>query len=52
VPPTPGLETLDPAIHLDVVRDRAREAQPRTVLSTASGFGGVNAALLLNWSNQ
>jgi len=47
VPPTAGLDTLDPEIALDVVRDRARDARPRVVLSTASGFGGTNAAVVL-----
>ena len=47
VPPTPGLQELDPEIHLDVVRDRARAVAPRVVLSTSSGFGGVNAAVVL-----
>jgi 3-oxoacyl-[acyl-carrier-protein] synthase II len=48
VPPTPGLEHLDPEIPLDVVRDRARSVGPRLVLSTASGFGGTNAAVVLS----
>jgi 3-oxoacyl-(acyl-carrier-protein) synthase len=48
VPPTPGLETLDPEIALDVVRDSARAVRPRVVLSTASGFGGTNAAVVLS----
>jgi 3-oxoacyl-[acyl-carrier-protein] synthase II len=47
VPPTPGLITLDPEIALDVVRDAARAVSPRVVLSTASGFGGTNAAIVL-----
>jgi len=48
VSPTPGLATLDPEIALDVVRDRARDVRPRVVLSTASGFGGTNAAIVLS----
>jgi len=48
VPPTPGLETMDPEIPLDVVRGQAREVRPRVVLSTASGFGGTNAAVVLS----
>lgn len=48
VPPTPGLSTLDPEIPLDVVRDAARAVHPRVVLSTASGFGGTNAAIVLS----
>jgi 3-oxoacyl-[acyl-carrier-protein] synthase II len=47
VPPTPGLHELDPEIELDVVRDQPRAAAPRVVLSTASGFGGINAAVVL-----
>jgi len=47
VPPTPGLTTLDPDIPLDVVRDTARPVAARVALSTASGFGGTNAAIVL-----
>jgi 3-oxoacyl-[acyl-carrier-protein] synthase II len=47
VPPTPGLVELDPEIALDVVHDRPRTVQPRAVLSTSSGFGGTNAAVVL-----
>ena len=47
VPPTPGLHELDPEIALDVVYERARAVGPRAVLSTASGFGGTNAAVVL-----
>jgi 3-oxoacyl-[acyl-carrier-protein] synthase II len=47
VTPTPGLHELDPEILLDVVRDRAREIRPSLALSTSSGFGGTNAALVL-----
>jgi 3-oxoacyl-[acyl-carrier-protein] synthase II len=46
VTPTPGLQELDPEIALDVVRDQPRAVSPRTALSTSSGFGGTNAALL------
>jgi 3-oxoacyl-[acyl-carrier-protein] synthase II len=47
LPPTPGLEELDPEIALRVVRGSALEAKPRAVVSTSSGFGGVNAAIVL-----
>jgi 3-oxoacyl-(acyl-carrier-protein) synthase len=47
VPPTPGLAELDPEIALDVVRDRARQISARVTLSTASGFGGTNAAIVI-----
>ena len=48
VPPTPGCEELDPEIALDVVRGAARQVRPRVALSTASGFGGTNAAVVLS----
>src|SRR5262249_9115451 len=48
VPPTPGLEELDPAIALDVVHGRARAVPVAVALSTASGFGGTNAAVVLS----
>jgi 3-oxoacyl-[acyl-carrier-protein] synthase II len=47
VTPTPGLGELDPEIHLDVVRDQPRTVDARVALSTSSGFGGTNAAVLL-----
>ena len=47
VPPTPGCEELDPEIALDVVRGAARQVGARVALSTASGFGGTNAAVVL-----
>jgi 3-oxoacyl-[acyl-carrier-protein] synthase II len=48
ITPTPGLVELDPEIGLDVVRDQARMVNPRAVLSTSSGFGGTNAAIVLS----
>ena len=47
IPPTTGHGERDPQIHLDVVAGGVRRAPIRTVLSTSSGFGGVNAALVL-----
>jgi len=47
VPPTLGLEEPDPACDLDYVPGRARAARPRVSLSTSAGFGGCNAALVL-----
>jgi 3-oxoacyl-[acyl-carrier-protein] synthase II len=47
IPPTTGLGELDPAIDLDVVRGAARAASVRVALSTTSGFGGLNAALVV-----
>jgi 3-oxoacyl-(acyl-carrier-protein) synthase len=47
VPPTAGHESRDPAIHLDVVAGKPRSLAARTALSTSSGFGGTNAAIVL-----
>ena len=46
VPPTAGLTTQDPDIHLDVVAGSPREVTLQAVLSTSMGFGGQNAALV------
>jgi 3-oxoacyl-[acyl-carrier-protein] synthase II len=46
VPPTANLETLDPEIHLDVVRDSPRAVARGPVLSNSFGFGGHNATLI------
>jgi 3-oxoacyl-[acyl-carrier-protein] synthase II len=47
IPPTCGLLVQDPEIPLLVVRDRPLGRPLATVLSTASGFGGLNAAVVL-----
>jgi 3-oxoacyl-[acyl-carrier-protein] synthase II len=48
VPPTAGLSERDPDIPLDVVAGTAREVPSLgAVLSTSSGFGGTNAAVVL-----
>jgi 3-oxoacyl-[acyl-carrier-protein] synthase II len=47
IPPTLGLEEPDPACDLDHVRRAPRAARPRVSLSTSAGFGGCNAALVL-----
>ena len=48
VPPTAGLEALDPACAaLDVVQGEARRAAVQVAVSTSSGFAGANAALVL-----
>jgi 3-oxoacyl-[acyl-carrier-protein] synthase II len=47
IPPTAGLATVDPAIALDLVRGAAREAPVAVALSTTSGFGGLNAAIVV-----
>jgi 3-oxoacyl-(acyl-carrier-protein) synthase len=47
IPPTVGLEERDPACDLDYVPGACRPARPRLMLSTSLGFGGCNAALVL-----
>lgn len=47
IPPTANLEQLDPAIDLDVVQGAPRTLTAGCVISTSSGFGGINAALVL-----
>jgi 3-oxoacyl-[acyl-carrier-protein] synthase II len=47
VPHTLGLEEPDPACDLDHVVGSPRATRPRVSLSTSLGFGGCNAALVL-----
>lgn len=47
VPPTINQEVRDPACDLDYVPNVGRERNVRIALVSASGFGGVNAALLV-----
>jgi 3-oxoacyl-(acyl-carrier-protein) synthase len=48
IPPTANLRERDPAVALDVVAGAPRQAPGvRVALSTSSGFGGINAALVL-----
>jgi 3-oxoacyl-(acyl-carrier-protein) synthase len=47
VPQTLGLEEPDPVCELDHVIGSPRLARPRISLSTSLGFGGCNAALVL-----
>jgi len=47
VPPTVGLEEVDPACGLDHVPGGARFHRSRVSVSTSLGFGGCNAALVL-----
>jgi 3-oxoacyl-[acyl-carrier-protein] synthase II len=48
IPPTAGLESLDPACAaLDVVCHGPRRSEAAAVLTTSSGFAGANAALVL-----
>ncbi len=48
IPPTAGHSQCDPNIALNIVSGAARAAKVRHVLSTSSGFGGLNAALLFS----
>ena len=47
VPQTLGLEEPDPVCELDHVIGSSRAVRPRISLSTSLGFGGCNAALVL-----
>jgi 3-oxoacyl-[acyl-carrier-protein] synthase II len=47
VPSTLGLDDPDPACDLDHVMGSPRPLRPRVILSTSAGFGGCNAALVL-----
>ena len=47
IPPTDGLERLDPEIHLDVVTGGPRPFSPGPVLSNSFGFGGHNGCLVI-----
>jgi minimal PKS ketosynthase (KS/KS alpha) len=48
VPPTANLEVADPECDLDYVPLEAREHKVDVALSTASGFGGFQSAMLLS----
>lgn len=47
IPPTAGLEHLDPAITMDVVMGEPRPWEPGPALSNSFGFGGHNGCLVL-----
>jgi 3-oxoacyl-[acyl-carrier-protein] synthase II len=48
LPPTVNLDQVDPGCAgLDHIRDSARRARPRVVVSTSFGFGGHNAVVVL-----
>ena len=46
-PPTVGARRVDPEIDADVVLDAPRALAAGAGLSTSSGFGGINAAVIL-----
>lgn len=47
IPPTINYDNPDPAIELDVVPNKSREAEVKTVLSNSFGFGGQNTCLVM-----
>jgi 3-oxoacyl-[acyl-carrier-protein] synthase II len=47
IPPTAGLQQLDPEIHLDVVTGGPRAWTPGPALSNSFGFGGHNGTLVM-----
>ncbi|HVB06235.1 MAG TPA: beta-ketoacyl-ACP synthase II [Acidimicrobiales bacterium] len=51
IPPTVGLEELDPDIHLDVVTGAPRPFTPGPVLSNSFGFGGHNGCVVIGPAN-
>jgi 3-oxoacyl-[acyl-carrier-protein] synthase II len=48
VPPTINYNIPDPAIPLDVVPNKARDAKVRHALSNSFGFGGQNVSLVMS----
>jgi 3-oxoacyl-[acyl-carrier-protein] synthase II len=48
ISPTPGGNSIDPTLGVDLVIDNARSMpRMRTALSTSFGFGGANSAVIL-----
>ena len=47
IPPTINYKVPDPAIPLDVVPNKARDAKVRRAISNSFGFGGQNVSLVL-----
>jgi 3-oxoacyl-[acyl-carrier-protein] synthase II len=48
LPPTINYKIPDPAIPLDVVPNKARDAKVRHALSNSFGFGGQNVSLMMS----
>ena len=48
LPPTINYLIPDPAIPLDVVPNKARDAEVRHALSNSFGFGGQNVSLVIS----
>ncbi len=47
IPPTAGLESQDPEIHIDVVKAAPRAWEPGPILSNSFGFGGHNGCIII-----
>ena len=47
IPPTINYDVPDPAIQLDVVPNKARDARVRHAISNSFGFGGQNVSLVM-----
>jgi 3-oxoacyl-[acyl-carrier-protein] synthase II len=47
LPPTLNLDVPDPACDLDYIPRHGRAQRVDTVLSNSFGFGGINAALVM-----
>jgi 3-oxoacyl-[acyl-carrier-protein] synthase II len=47
IPPTINYQVPDPTIPLDVVPNKARDAQVRHIISNSFGFGGQNVSLVM-----
>ncbi|MDD3519589.1 MAG: beta-ACP synthase, partial [Chromatiales bacterium] len=52
VPPTIGIEELDPECDLDVTPNVARERPLRAAISNAFAFGGTNAVVAVRRFND
>ena len=48
MPPTINYDVPDPAIPLDVVPNKARDARMRHAISNSFGFGGQNVSLVMS----
>ncbi len=47
IPPTINYDVPDPAIQLDVVPNKARDARVTHAMSNSFGFGGQNVSLIM-----
>ena len=47
IPPTAGLEQIDPMISLDLVKGEPRAWEPAPSMSNSFGFGGHNGCLVI-----